>query len=111
MGIARSTPIYSMQDHGAQRKLSFLEQGQRVTQGTTNSLKQRTYDQKLAMLERDLPETLDWRNKEGTNFLEPVMDQGDCAPATSCPRCACSPRATRSARTSRTRCPSPSPSR
>jgi len=78
MGIARSTPISSMQDHGAQRKLSFLEQGQRVTQGTTNSLKQRTYDQKLAMLERDLPETLDWRNKEGTNFLEPVMDQGDC---------------------------------
>ena len=30
MGIARSTPISSMQDHGGHRKLSFLEQGQRV---------------------------------------------------------------------------------
>jgi cathepsin C len=36
------------------------------------------YLQKLHTNSTTLPQALDWRSKDGKNFLEPVMDQGSC---------------------------------
>jgi cathepsin C len=76
MGIRRTTPISAMVGANANKKhASFLALSSTTT---TNGLKRREYDRDLQRVEESLPDSLDWRTHNSQNFLEPVMDQGDC---------------------------------
>jgi cathepsin C len=71
-GIFRSLPVSEQQTSGqAQSVPSLLQRGMVQNKATLRSVK-------ATELAPELPDAWDWRNVSGMNYLDKVLDQGDC---------------------------------